>query len=122
MSFERVYLLVCAASLALGGCISTHVKRASFDLTLGSPTSKELTTYCNETDRTAGVATGGGCSMGSPTNGWAIVRCDPIGVSPSGNPNISPGSGQRAIGWRMSIEGPAGSTPSSAHVWAVCAD
>ena len=116
------FILVLTWTLTLQGCsVSTYVVRKQIDLTVGSQVMKEVNAYCDAAQPTAGLATGGGCSMGSPHNGWAVVRCDPIGLGDSGFPNISPSTGQRAIGWRMSIAGPAGTTPSSAALFAVCA-
>ena len=76
-----------------------------------------MTVYCNDGD----IATGGGCAMGVPTNGWTVNICDPLGRNPeSGSPTISPGTGYIPIGWRIMISGPAGSQPSSAAAFAVC--
>lgn len=105
-------------SVSLSACTSTYIVRRDADSSVGTSSFRDYTVYCNDGDS----ATGGGCGMGVPTNGWTVNICDPIGLSPSGNPNISPGTGQKAIGWRIGITGPSGTTPSSAAVFAVCAD
>ena len=110
----RVIGLGVVFFLFLSACTSTYIVRRDADLSVGTPSFRDYTVYCNDGD----PATGGGCSMGVPTNGWTVNICDPVGLSPSGNPNISPSAGQKAIGWRIGITGPSSTKPSSAAVFA----
>ncbi len=116
----RNHLSFIILAIILSACTtSNYIVRKNMDLSTfsTSTTGRDMTVYCKDGD----IATGGGCAMGVPTNGWIINICDPLGRNPeSGSPAISPGSGYIPIGWRIMISGPAGSQPSSVAAFAVC--
>ena len=106
--------------VANSGCAEPYIVRNLINVpptpSSAATATLEYTAYCNSGD----YATGGGCGVSSPTRGWTVQICDPIGLSPSGSPNISPSTGQKPIGWRMRATGPGAQKPDNLVVFSVC--